>query len=114
MKDLGENPVATMLYGIWDAIKWWLITALTCGGGLLCGAVIGAIFRHMGWILVPQLSGISCVAMIPGVVVTLAALCVPMAIDSRRLAIGWAITNFTVWMLIGAAGSLDAGKAHAY
>ena len=113
MKDLGENPIATMLYAIWDAINWWLITALTWGGGLLCGFVIGGIFRHMGWFLPPQLSGISCVAVIPGVGVTLAALCVPMAIDSRRLAIGWAITNFTVWMLIGAADSLDFGMASA-
>jgi len=109
MHDLGENPIATMLYAIWDVTKWWLITALTWGGGLLCGSMIGGVFRHMGWVLLPQLSGISCFAVIPGVGVTLAAFCVPMSIDSRKLAIGAAITNFTVWMLIGAGASLDCG-----
>ena len=108
MQDLGENPVATMLYAIWDLVKWWVVIALTWGVGLYLGLWIGYIcleFLGRG----VYIAGISCFSVILGIGVTIAALCLPMAIESRGLAIGAAITNFTVWMLIGACISLDFG-----
>jgi len=109
MKDLGENPIATMLYAMWDLIKWWVVIALTWGGGLVFGFLVGGVLRDMGWHLMSQFTGITCFSVIPGLGVTIAALCLPIAMDSRRLAIGAAVTNFTVWMLIGAGASLDCG-----
>lgn len=111
MKDLGENPLATMLYAIWDATKWWMVIAATSGFGLLAGVLIGEIcFDYLGlgsWLW--RIRGISCVMLVAVVGETLAALCVPMAIDSRKLVITATITNFVFWMLLGAAFELDFG-----
>jgi hypothetical protein len=103
MVDLGENPIATMLYAIWDLIKWTLVIVSTWFGGLVAGDCLGWIIRRLDlrwleWIVTK--TGGPCVIL--GVGITLLGWYLPMQIESRKLAIWTASANFTVWMIVGA------------
>jgi hypothetical protein len=107
MIDLGENPLATMLYAVWDFAKWWIIIALTWFGGLCFGFCVGGFIGYLGWNWLSYIGVIGYWSVLPGIGITVAASSLPMAFDSRKIEIGAAIANFTVWMLIGASISMN-------
>jgi len=110
MPDLYENPVATMLSAIWDTVKWWLVILGTWSAGLFAGVSIGCGgLPPLHWIIYgPAVSLVAWLVyptVLAGLATSVMAWYLPMRIESRRLAIGAVIANFTVWMLIGAHAS---------
>ncbi|MCP4375423.1 MAG: hypothetical protein GY794_04525 [bacterium] len=106
MVDLGENPLATMHSTVWDILKWTMVILAAWGMGLWVGIWIGSgHFPHplciptcmftslLAWLIYPSI--------LFGLAANVVAWYLPIKIESRKLAIGAAITNFSVWVALG-------------
>jgi hypothetical protein len=107
MVDLGENPIATMLYAIWDLIGWALVIIGTWSAGLWIGIWVGtgripSLLYLAAGVWMSLLGWLICPVIIIGLGTSMVSWYLPMKIESRKLAIWAASANFTVWMIVGA------------
>jgi hypothetical protein len=107
MNDLGENPARTIWSATCDLVKWWFVIVGTWGVGLWLGIwiesghlpslmyTLGVLWTSLiVWLIYP--------IVLLGLGTSALAWCLPLKIDSRKLAIGAAVVNLTVWTGIGA------------
>ncbi|MDP6634242.1 MAG: hypothetical protein QGG42_05055 [Phycisphaerae bacterium] len=108
MIDMGENPPPTTLSTIWKLTRWCLVIFVTWAVGLYLGVWIGSgILPPLWWVLVGPWTSLVAWLLSPVILMGLGtsaiAYCLPMKIESRKLAIGAAAANLIVWMFVGAA-----------